>query len=270
MSGGNQRPIGIFDSGIGGMTVLREIQRLLPQENLFYIGDTARVPYGGKSAATVLRYSREISNILLQANCKLVVAACNTASALAIGEMGNDFQEPIVGVVEPGAMAAVEATKNGRIGIIGTRATITSRAYEYAITKYSGTQHTVTARACPLFVPLIEEGWFDEPETIQIAKRYLQPLLADKIDTLVLGCTHYPLLKSCLQQVVGARVKLVDSAFNCAVAVQSLLQQQNMINPDSSTGHLRVGLTDRPDAFLEVIQRALALDIPQVEHISSL
>ncbi len=267
MSGGDDRPIGIFDSGIGGMTVLREIQRLLPHENLYYIGDTARVPYGGKSVDTVLRYSREISTLLLEADCKMVVAACNTASALAVEKLSGEFSEPIIGVVEPGASAAIAATRNGCIGVIGTRATIASRAYETAIDKHSPAKLRVSALACPLLVPLIEEGWFNEPETLQIAERYLRQLLDGGIDTLVLGCTHYPLLKPCLQQVAGEHVTLVDSAYNCAAAVADLLQEKNLESGSTVTGSLRVGLTDRPDSFLEVIEQALALEIPRIEHI---
>src|SRR3954463_2400722 len=216
------RPIGVFDSGIGGLTVVSALRRLLPNESIFYLGDTARVPYGGKSAATVQRYSREIAAILLEENSKTVVVACNTASALALPNLEETLPVTVTGVINPGARAALAETKTGHIGVIGTRATITSGAYERALRALSS-EVRVTARACPLLVPLIEEGWLESTVTDEIIRQYLAPLLQDGIDTLVLGCTHYPLLRHAIARVAGDKVALVDSAENCALAVRDLL-----------------------------------------------
>lgn len=269
MSGGDGRaPVGIFDSGVGGMTVLSAVHRLLPGENLHYIGDTARVPYGGKSAETVLRYSREIAAHLIGQGAKMIVAACNTASALAIRDLADEVSVPVLGVVEPGAAAAVRATRNGRIGVIGTRATIGSGAYEAAIRRIDPSLD-VRSAACPLFVPLIEEGWFGEPETHRIAARYIEPLLRDGVDTLVLGCTHYPLLAGCLREVAGPDVALVDSARNCAEAVAAALDERGLAASGTAPGSLRVGLTDVPDSFLPVVERELGLRIPEIEYVQA-
>lgn len=209
MSSANQphtgNPIGVFDSGIGGLTVVAELRRALPAEKILYLGDTARVPYGGKSAETVTRYSREISDLLVAEGAKLIVVACNTASALAVPTLVPDYSIPIIGVLEPGAAAAVRATRSGKIGIIGTRATIGSGAYRRAITAINP-DIFVTTTACPLLVPLIEEGLFDDSVTDNLLHRYLDPMLADGIDTLVLGCTHYPLLKRAIGTICGDRV----------------------------------------------------------------
>ncbi len=261
-------PVGVFDSGIGGLTVLAEIQRMLPAEDLFYIGDTARVPYGGKSPETVLRYSREISKLLLDRGAKAVVAACNTASALAVPQLATELSVPVIGVVEPGARAAVAATRNRHAGVIGTRATIASRAYESAIRAADPRVHVVSA-ACPLLVPLAEEGWFDEPETLHIARRYLAPLVADGIDTLVLGCTHYPLLAKCLAKAVGPGVTLVNSAQNCALALARTLERFSLAKP--LTPHRKstttAAFTDEPGNFLQVALDALALRLDRLEHV---
>ncbi|MGH8047879.1 MAG: glutamate racemase, partial [Chthoniobacterales bacterium] len=206
-------PIGVFDSGIGGLTVAAALQKLLPAERIFYIGDTARVPYGGKSRRTIERYSVEIAGLLLAEQAKLIVVACNTASALGVPRLKQLFKIPVQGVIDPGAAAAVRASKSGRIGVIGTRATIGSRAYEQAIHELSP-DAKVFAEACPLLVPLIEEGWFDDEVTDRILHRYLDPLLGEGIDTLVLGCTHYPLLRDAIGRVAGESVMLVDSAQN--------------------------------------------------------
>src|SRR5678815_4979061 len=185
------RPIGVFDSGIGGLTVVSALRKVLPNETIYYLGDTARVPYGGKSAATVERYSLEIGEILLEEDCKAIVVACNTASALALPRLEEMSPVPVIGVIGPGAEAAVAATRNGHIGVIGTRATIKSGAYERAIQSLDEAVQ-VTARACPLFVPLIEEGWLEGEITDRIVRQYLAPLLDEGVDAVVLGCTHYP------------------------------------------------------------------------------
>ncbi|MDX2080493.1 MAG: glutamate racemase [Terrimicrobiaceae bacterium] len=257
-------PIGVFDSGIGGLTVAAAIRDLLPAESIFYIGDTARVPYGGKSRRTVERYSIEIGGLLLAEQAKIIVVACNTASALAVPRMQEIFKVPVQGVVGPGAEAAVRATKNRRVGVIGTRATISSGAYEHAITAIDPGIEVFSA-ACPLLVPLIEEGMFDDAITDQVLTRYLAPLLEHGIDTLVLGCTHYPLLRNAIGRTAGAGVTLVDSAHNCALAVRDLLVAQDLSAPVARLGRLDVALTDSTEGFLRTAERALDLNIGDVE-----
>ncbi|HEY5741748.1 MAG TPA: glutamate racemase [Terrimicrobiaceae bacterium] len=258
------KPIGVFDSGIGGLTVAAALKRLLPSETIFYIGDTARVPYGGKSRKTVERYSIEIGGLLLAEQAKIIVVACNTASALAVPRMKELFRVPVQGVVAPGAEAALRATRNGRIGVIGTRATITSGAYERAIHALEPGAK-VFSDPCPLLVPLIEEGMFNDPITDQIISRYLSPLMAEKIDTLVLGCTHYPLARQAIARVAGEGIQLVDSAENCALAVKNLLQEESLAAPPDQLGRLDVALTDSTEGFLRTAERALELEIGDVE-----
>lgn len=264
MSRESPNPIGVFDSGIGGLTVVAALRDLLPAESIFYIGDTARVPYGGKSRRTVERYSVEIGGLLLAEEAKVIVVACNTASALAVPRMSEIFKVPVQGVIAPGAEAAVRATTTRRIGVIGTRATIASGAYEHAIHQLAPEARVFSA-ACPLLVPLIEEGLFEDPITDQVLARYLAPLLAEAIDTLVLGCTHYPLLRRAIARAAGAGVTLVDSAKNCALAVQSLLATEDLTAPPSRLGRLDVALTDSTEGFLRVAQDALDLEIGDVQ-----
>jgi glutamate racemase len=258
------RPIGVFDSGIGGLTVVSALRRLLPAENIFYLGDTARVPYGGKSAATIERYSFELTGLLLAEHAKAIVVACNTASALAVPRLQDTLKIPVIGVIAPGAQAAVEASETGRIGVIGTRATIASGAYERALHKLDP-HLQVTACACPLLVPLIEEGLLDDPLTDQHILRYLDPLLAAGIDTLILGCTHYPLLHRAIARLAGPDVRLVDSAHNCALATRDLLRDAALAVPGERTGLLQVALTDASDGFLRVAEHALGLDVGDVQ-----
>ena len=236
----------------------------MPDESIYYLGDTARVPYGGKSAATVQRYSREIAELLLEENCKTIVVACNTASALALPELQSTMPIPVTGVIQPGAQAAVAATRNGHIGVIGTRATIKSQAYERAILAIEPALR-VSARACPLFVPLIEEGWLESEITKSIVRQYLDPLVQEGIDTLVLGCTHYPLLRNAIARYLGGAVELVDSAENCATAVRLMLDAKDLRTTAATPGKLEVALTDPPDAFLDVARTALNLEIGTVE-----
>jgi glutamate racemase len=257
-------PIGVFDSGIGGLTVVAALRQLLPNEQIFYLGDTARVPYGGKSRRTIERYSTEIGGLLLAEDAKMIVVACNTASALALPRLQQVFKCPVQGVIDPGASAACRSTRNGRIGVIGTRATIASRAYEHAIREILP-DAKVFAAHCPLLVPLIEEGMFDDPVTDQILARYLDPLIAERIDTLVLGCTHYPLLRDAIARVAGDSVQLVDSAQNCALAVHGVLERFGLSAPKRTVGSLRVALTDSTEGFLRVAEDALDLVIGDVE-----
>jgi len=257
-------PIGVFDSGIGGLTVAAALRELLPNENIFYLGDTARVPYGGKSPETVARYSTEIAGLLLAEGAKMIVVACNTASALGIPRLEETLRTPVTGVIRPGAKAAVAATRNGKIGVIGTRATIYSRAYERAIHALEP-DVKVISEACPMLVPLIEEGWFDDSVTDQIIRRYLDKLVDEGIDTLVLGCTHYPLLKEAIQRFTGPEVKLVDSAENCALAVKQLLKEHRIAAPKDNLGKLQVSLTDRSEGFLRIAESALRLQIGDIK-----
>ena len=257
-------PIGVFDSGIGGLTVAAALGRVLPREDIFYVGDTARVPYGGRSAATIQRYSREISSLLLEERAKVIVVACNTASALAVPVLESELDVPVLGVIGPGAHAAVQATRSGKIGVIGTRATVRSRAFEDAIRSLDpGIQ--VSSMACPLLVPLIEEGWLEDPVTDSVIERYLAPLLQEGIDTLVLGCTHYPLLQSAIRRFTGNAIALVDSADNCALAVRDLLQKRGLVST-SGSGQLQVAVTDATGSFLQVAERALGLRVGEVLH----
>ena len=261
---GNPRPIGVFDSGIGGLTVVSALRHVLPDESIHYIGDTARVPYGGKSPSTVQRYSLEIASLLLGESAKTIVVACNTASALALPMLKAKLPVPVTGVIAPGAAAAIAATRNQHIGVIGTRATIKSGAYEEAL-RALNPDVQVTARACPLLVPLIEEGWLQSEVTDKVLMQYLQPLLDDGVDTLVLGCTHYPLLRPAIRRLLGEEVALVDSAENCATAVRELLSRENLQAAPSSKSVLQVALTDPPDAFLQIADAALHLELGEIQ-----
>ncbi len=258
-----QRPIGVFDSGVGGLTVVNALRRLLPSERIFYLGDNARIPYGNKGAVTVERYSFELTGLLLAEGAKAIVVACNTATALAVPRLQDALRVPVLGVIAPGAAAAVAATRNGRVGVIGTHATISSGAYERALRKLAPGLE-IRAAACPLFVPLIEEGLLEDPLTDQHIVRYLRPLLDAGIDTLILGCTHYPLLKEAIARQAGPDVCLVDSADNCALAVRDLLRSAALSAPETANGTLEVALTDASDRFLPVVERALGLRVGDV------
>jgi len=258
------RPIGVFDSGIGGLTVVKALRELLPNEDIFYLGDTARVPYGGKSATTVERYSLEMADMLLEENVKLVVIACNSASAVALGRLEQTLSVPVIGVIKPGAQAAVAATRSQHVGVIGTRATIKSGAYEREL-RALNPDISVTARACPLLVPLIEEGWLDDGLTDHVIARYLGPLTQEGVDTLVLGCTHYPLLADAIGRFLAGKAKLVDSAHTCAKAVEQLLDRHSLRASRGGAASLQVALTDAPDTFLAVARRALQLEIGEVQ-----
>ena len=259
------QPIGVFDSGIGGLTVVRALRELLPQEDIFYLGDTARLPYGGKDRATIERYSLEIAGLLLAENSKMIVVACNTASALALPRLRQTLRIPVLGVIVPGARAAVQQTRNGKIGILATRATVASAAYDRAIEAFEAGVEVIS-QACPLLVPLIEEAWLDDPVTREILERYLNPLLAAGVDTLVLGCTHYPLLEPLIAEVAGPGVALIDSAFNCAAAVRQVLEDKGLRNTQEAPGNLQVALTDSFNPFLKTVETVLRLRIDQLER----
>jgi glutamate racemase len=260
----DSRPIGVFDSGIGGLTVVKALRDLLPNENICYLGDTARVPYGPKSPETVQRYAVELAGMLMRKNAKALVVACNTVSSVALPLLAKRFPVPVIGVIEPGARAALQATRNRHIGVIGTRATIRSGAYEKAL-RATDNNVRVSSRACPLLVPLIEEGLLNDAVTDQVIMRYLQPLLADGIDTLVLGCTHYPLLTNAIARAARRQIVLVDSAQNCARAVQEMLDRQSLRAAAPGHGALNVALTDAADNFLNVARDALQLSFGEIE-----
>jgi glutamate racemase len=260
----DSRPIGVFDSGIGGLTVVKALRELLPNENIFYLGDTARVPYGNKSAETVERYSLELAGMLMRENAKAIVVACNTVSSVAIPKLRASVSVPVIGVIDPGAQAAIAITRNRHVGVIGTRATIRSGAYENAL-RALNVHVRVSSSACPLLVPLIEEGLLNDELTDRAIARYLDPMVADGIDTLVLGCTHYPLLAGAIKRLLDSKVTLVDSAQNCARAVQELLDRQSLRAAADNSGKLQVALTDAADNFLRVAREALQLDIGEVQ-----
>ncbi len=258
-------PIGVFDSGIGGLTVVAAIMRALPHERVVYVGDTARVPYGPKSPETVVRYSRQIATWLLEQQVKAIVIACNTATAHALEILQHECPVPVIGVVQPGARAAVQASRTGHIGVIGTAGTINSGAYHRAIAALS-TNAVVTSAACPLFVPLVEEGWIDHPATRMIAETYLTPMRAAAVDTLVLGCTHYPLLAPVIGDVIGHGVTLVDSAGETAIALRDVLRERAIASSDQidAQSH-RFVATDAPDAFRRVGQRFIGPALDRIE-----
>ncbi len=223
-------PVGVFDSGVGGLTVAREIMRQIPNERIIYFGDTARVPYGSKSRETVTRYARQIVRFLQTKKVKAIVVACNTASAYALDALEEEIDIPIIGVVKPGARVAAETTRNGRIGVIGTEGTIGSGIYPQYIHQIDPNVQ-VTGKACPLFTPLVEEGLLQDPVTDEIASRYLSELIDIGIDTLILGCTHYPLIRSTVGRIMGEEVALVNPAYETAVELRGLLREKELLNP---------------------------------------
>jgi glutamate racemase len=263
----NPAPIGIFDSGIGGLTVARAIYERLPRESTIYFGDTARVPYGPKSPETVRRYSLEILHWLLGQGVKLVVIACNTSTAHALGALREASPVPVIGVIEPGARAAVAATRGGPVGVIGTAGTIASNAYARAIQALAP-DLGVVQQACPLLVPLVEEGWFDHPAAGLIAEEYLAPLRAARVDVLVLGCTHYPLLKPLLSRVMGAGVRLIDSAEETARAVAEVLERQQLAAPTGAPVSHRFVVSDDEPRFRQVGARFIGSRLNGAEVVT--
>ena len=244
-------PIGVFDSGVGGLTVAREIMRQLPNERIVYFGDTARVPYGSKSRDTITRFSRQIVRFLQMQEVKAIVVACNTASAYALDELEHEVDIPIIGVVKPGARTAIEATHNGKIGVIATEATIGSGIYKRYIEE-NDTSVSVIEKACPLFVPLVEEGLWEDPVTDEIARRYLTELIDIDIDTLILGCTHYPLIRSTVGKVMGDKVTLVNPAYETARELKELLEKEGLESekrPELGTELYRFFVSDAADKF---------------------
>ncbi|MFI5349942.1 MAG: glutamate racemase [Elusimicrobiota bacterium] len=260
----SRSPIGVFDSGLGGLTVFKSLARLMPEESLVYFGDTARVPYGAKSPEAIARYSAEVSRFLAGRGIKLLVVACNTSSAWALPAIRRSLKVPVIGVIEPGARAALAATRGGRIGVIGTEATVNSGAYPRAIKTLSPRTKTA-ARPCPLFVPLVEEGWWTGDVVETVARKYLAPLKAARVDTLILGCTHYPYLKPVLQKVMGPRVRLIDSADETARETERVLSELGLRAPKGKRGRREFYASDAPERFGRLGRRMLDAAVSRVK-----
>jgi glutamate racemase len=267
----SEAPIGVFDSGVGGLTVAREIMRNLPNERIVYFGDTARVPYGSKSKETIIRFSRQIIRFLQTKEVKAIVVACNTASALALDEVEKELDIPIIGVLKPGAKAAVETTRNGKVGVIATESTIQSHMYRKYICEQDPSV-MVFGKPCPLFVPLVEEGWLKDSVTEEVARRYLDELQQVGIDTLILGCTHYPLLRSLLQKIVGESVTLVNPAYETAHQLGELLQARGIANSGNArqNAHDRYQfyVSDAADKFKRFANSILPYDVETTQKIN--
>lgn len=262
----SDKPIGVFDSGIGGLTVVKHLLSVLPNEHIVYFGDTARVPYGSKSNSTVIEYSIQNTNFLLQKNVKLVVVACNTASSIALEDLKNRYAVPVIGVIQPGSEMAVSMTKNNRIGVIGTRATINNKSYSKAISKIKN-DIMVFEKACPLFVPLAEEGWTHHKATYEIAEEYLKELRDKEVDTLVLGCTHYPILIEVIQEVIGKNIKLIDSGIAAAEVVKNEIHRLGLETTHNEHPSLDLYVSDIPNKFREVAELFLGRKINDVVKV---
>lgn len=261
-------PIGVFDSGIGGLTVAREIMRNLPSEKIVYFGDTARVPYGSKSKETIIRYSRQIIRFLREQEVKAIVIACNTASAFALDEVRDELDIPVLGVIESGAVVAAKETRNKRVGVIGTVGTVGSGIHETYLQKLDP-EITVIGKACPLFVPLVEEGWLHDPVTFEVARRYLRELQEREIDTLILGCTHYPLLRSTIGEIMGEGVRLVNPAYETALELKELLAKLDLLGTGKEQEEFpyRFYVSDLADKFKSFANSILPYDVEMTQKI---
>ena len=259
-------PVGVFDSGIGGLTVAREIMRNLPSEKIVYFGDTARVPYGSKSRETVIRYSRLIIHFLQEQKVKAIVVACNTASAFALDAVRDEFDLPIIGVIEPGAKVAAAQTRNKKVGVIGTVGTIgTGIPAEYL--KSLDPEITVYGKACPLFVPLVEEGWLHDPVTDEVVARYLKELQEKDIDTLILGCTHYPLLRSRIMAYFGESEHIVNPAYETAMDLKQILEEQKIANTSGEPAAYDFYVSDAAEKFKKFANSILPYDVDKTQAI---
>lgn len=262
----NEKPIGVFDSGIGGLTVVKRILSNLPNESLIYFGDTARVPYGSKSNSTVIEYSLQDAKFLISKNVKAIVVACNTASSVAIDELRKNLDVPVIGMIGAGSRSAVQNTRNKKIGVIGTRATISNNAYGKRL-KSLDSSLSVFEKACPLFVPLAEEGWIDHEATYKIAQEYLSEIREKNIDTLVLGCTHYPILTTVIQEVIGNDVKLIDSGIASAEVVKEVLQRDGLLTGRKLKGNAEFYVSDIPVKFKEIAELFLGEPVKDVYKV---
>ncbi len=261
-----QKPIGVFDSGIGGLTVVKRLASTLQNESIVYFGDTARVPYGSKSNSTVIEYSIQNTKFLLQKNIKALVVACNTASSIAIPDLKKMFDIPIIGMIEPGSRMALKKSKSNKIGVIGTRATINNLAYSNEIKKLNNSAQVIE-KPCPLFVPLAEEGWIKHKATYEIAEEYLKELREVGIDTLVLGCTHYPILSEVIQEVIGSNVTLIDSGVASSEVIKSELEKLNLLSNSDQPGVQEYYVSDIPAKFKEVAELFLGREIDHVHKV---
>ncbi len=263
----NNHAIGVFDSGLGGLTVVKELMRRLPDEDIVYFGDTARVPYGTKSKESIIRFSKENTALLLRYKVKVIVVACNTSSSVALSTLRRNFSVPIIDVISPGARKAAYITKNQKVGVIATQATVNSRAYTKMIKTHKRSVK-VTAKACPLFVPLAEEGWFGNAISLQIARHYLKAIKTARCDTLILGCTHYPLLKPIIKKAIGCNVALVDSAKEVAQQVKTLLSKRSLRKPKRKRAQYTFLVSDGPKHFQVLAKRFLGHAIKNVKRAS--
>ena len=264
-----EAPIGVFDSGIGGLTVAREIMRNLPSEKIVYFGDTARLPYGNKSKETIIRFSRQITRFLLRQDVKAIVIACNTASAFALETLKKEIDIPVIGVIDAGAAVAASVTKNRRVGVIGTVGTIGSGIHAEHLHRLDP-EIEVIGKACPLFVPLAEEGWLDDPVTEAVAHRYLDSLKERDSDTLILGCTHYPLLRSLIGRVMGSHVRLVNPAYETALELKQLLEDRDMLCPSAGTEDFpyRFFVSDLAEEFKKFANSILPYDVEMTRKVN--
>jgi glutamate racemase len=262
------RPIGVFDSGIGGLTVVKELTKLLPNEKIIYFGDTARVPYGNKSKETIIHYSLQIAYFLLKKKIKMLVIACNSASSVSLPTLRRHFHIPVIGVIEPGARTAVEKSVSKNIGVIGTLGTVSSNSYKKALKRIEH-RVKVSQQACSLFVQLAEDGWQNTKIAQGVSDEYLKNFKGKRIDTLILGCTHYPILKNTIQKSVGEKVKLIDSGIETAREVKKILEKKNLLNPSKKTerNHSIFYVSDFPHKFTEVSQRFLGKELRYVHKV---
>lgn len=263
----DNRPIGVFDSGIGGLTVLQEIMEKLPGEDIIYFGDTARIPYGTRSKETVVKYAFQCIKFLMKRDIKAIVIACNTATAYALEEAKKNFDIPIIGVIEPGANGAISATKNNKIGVIGTAGTINSESYQKRIRRLLPSSEVIGI-SCPLFVPIVEEGWEDTEVAFITAEKYLQELKEHRIDTLVLGCTHYPILRYTISEVMGEEVNLVNPAYETAEATKNLLKEYNLLSDKIDGGKYEFYVSDDPEKFRRLGGNFLRKEIKSVKKVN--
>jgi glutamate racemase len=253
---------------VGGLTVVKELIRCLPGEDIVYFGDTARVPYGIRSRETIIRYSIEDTLFLLKQDVKLICVACNTVSSVALPVIKNHFKVPIVGVLVPGVREAVYATRNKRIGVIGTRGTIRSRSYEAAIRQLDP-GISIFSASCPLFVPFVEEGWHRGKEVLSVAKTYLAPLKQARVDTLILGCTHYPLIRPVIKEVMGPAVTLIDSAKQVAIEVKKILASEGLLNSQAKGGRREFYVSDNPEWFRDLAKSFLGRPVKNVRKVNN-
>ena len=261
----DNRPIGVFDSGVGGLTVLSALSKILPNESIYYVGDTARVPYGNKSKSSILKFSKQITKWLLKQDCKIIVIACNSASSLALNHLKSNLLTSIIGVIEPGIKSALKNTKNKKIGVLGTRATINSSIY-FKKFKEIDKKISVFSKACPLFVPLVEEGFISGHIPLSICNHYLNELKKTEIDTLILACTHYPLLASTISQVLGPSIKLIDSSLATADEVKTILKENDSLS-SRNVKEVNCYVTDYTKTFKTIVDRFFKSNINSISKI---